>query len=109
MIRKPRAVGRAIVTLVVLVMLLNLPGMGDALREGLGERAFRAVAAAIAVGIFALALSIWFAAIVHLRGNGSLDGRRRSLWHAITYGAFVFGAIAYYVRFMRPNGFGATD
>ncbi len=106
---KPTTVGRAIVVLVVLVILLNLPGVGDALRGFLGESAFAAVATTIAVGVFALALLIWLSAIVHLRSNGSLDGRRRSWWYAITYGVFVFGAIAYYLRFMRSTTPGATD
>lgn len=98
----PKGLGAAILGFVVLVMLPNLPGTRAWLVGLLGDNeAFRFVAASYAIVFFALAAWIWLAAIRHLRTNAGLQGPARVSWTAITYGAFVFGAVAYYFRFIR--------
>jgi len=100
----PKWVRSAVRTLILVIVLINLPGAGGWLRDVTrSEGGFKAAAWLVAVLVFGLVFGIWLAAIQHLRGNVELRGGQRTLWQAITYGAFIFGALAYYWRFMRAS------
>ena len=100
----PKWVRGAVRALILLIVLVNVPGVDDWLRDVTGsEGNFAAAAWLLAVLVLGLAFGIWLAAIQHLRGNVELRGGQRTLWQVITYGAFIFGALAYYWRFMRAS------
>lgn len=91
----------------LLVLGTNLPSAAAWVHGATGsETGFRVVAWAVALTFFGLAVYIWLAAIDHLRHNHRLKRSGRSIWYTVTYGGFIFGALAYYWTFMRgapPN------
>jgi hypothetical protein len=92
----------AVRSFIILIVLVNVPGAEGWLRGILSSEAgFKAVAWVVAVSAFGLAVTIWLGAIQHLRGNVAISAGQRTYWRAITYGAFIFGALIYYWRFMR--------
>lgn len=87
---------------ILLIIAANVPSAADWVREMTGsDTGFRVAAWALALTFFGLSVYIWLAAISHLRHNQRLQRSGRSLWYAVTYGGFVFGALAYYWKFMR--------
>lgn len=87
-----------------LIIIVNLPGAEARLRRLLGsESGFKAVAWFVALSALGLAVAIWLGAIRHLDRNAAITGGQRTLWRSITYGAFIFGALIYYWRFMRQS------
>ncbi len=67
-----------------------------------GERYMSDPVAALLAGVFLLAsFVIWSGALHHFQFNQTLLGSRRKVWGIVVWGFFVFGALAYYVSYMR--------
>ena len=105
MLTSTRLVWSAIVSFVLLAIAANLGVVENWLHDVTGGgNTFEVVATTMAALFFGLALFIWIAALVHLRRDSALTGGRRALWYVIICASFVFGAMAYHVRFLRSSG-----
>jgi hypothetical protein len=94
----------AMVAFVALAVLANLPQVERAVRSVTGNGAgLRLIGALGGLVFLALAVFIWVMAIRHLEGNALLKRRSRAIWRIVVYGTFVFGGIAYHLRFLRHS------
>jgi hypothetical protein len=89
---------------VVLVVAVNLPQVPELIhRLAGGADGYKPVAGMIAVVFLALAVMIWVSAIQHLRLSRLTLGPNYQRWYVIVFGLFVFGAMFYYWKVMRPQ------
>ena len=91
----------AVAVWLVLVAAANIPGAQEVGTRLLANPGTGDVTAALVAGAFvAASLVIWSGALNHFQVNTTLTGSRRRAWAVIVWGFFVFGGLAYYIRYM---------
>jgi hypothetical protein len=102
-----RSTQMAILGFLLIALVANLAPVRNAIQQADTSASVGVLIAGTMAALFlVLAFVIWVSAIRHFKLNQQLVHGQRAFWRVVVYGGFVFGAIAYALRFMgrSPSG-----